>query len=136
MGDATLTYLILEDKCTCEVTFNGKTWYLVYGGKYCRIISELCEIMKKDRKTIWGLLNRRTIYYDRNMKEKQQINYPKKHAENGEIGLPRKRGGGEFGNSACRRPLKEKFIGREGRTKQGEEALSVLGGKIKRGYYG
>jgi len=54
MKNATLTYLILGDKCTSEVTFNGEQYYLVYGGRFSEtIISELVEITGKSRNTIW-----------------------------------------------------------------------------------
>lgn len=60
MGDPTLTWLILGDKCTATATLNGKELcYLVYGGQWSKkIIDELMETRGKSRKAIWRDLKR------------------------------------------------------------------------------
>lgn len=54
MGDPTLTWLVLGDKCTATATINGRVvGYLVYGGQWCdTLIDELAEIRGKSRKAI------------------------------------------------------------------------------------
>ncbi len=54
MGDPTLTWLVLGDKCTATATINGKViGYLVYNGQWCKtLIDELAEIRGKSRKAI------------------------------------------------------------------------------------
>lgn len=55
MGDPTLTWLVLGDKCTGTAIFNGKVLgYLVYGGQYSdKIIDELVKIRGKSKSAIW-----------------------------------------------------------------------------------
>lgn len=53
MKNATLTYLALGRKCTCERILNGKSWYLVYGGRYSKkIISEVAKMTGKSKRTV------------------------------------------------------------------------------------
>lgn len=69
MGDPTLTWLILGDKCTATVMLNGKVFcYLVYGGRYSdKIIDELAKIRGKDKRAIWRDLKR--------LKKEKRIDY-------------------------------------------------------------
>lgn len=55
MGDPTLTWLVLGDKCTGTAIFNGRVLgYLVYGGQYSdKIIDELVKIRGKSKPAIW-----------------------------------------------------------------------------------
>ncbi|MBA7530401.1 hypothetical protein ES705_22607 [subsurface metagenome] len=54
MGDPTLTWLVLGDKCTATATINGKVaGYLVYNGQWCKtLIDELAKIRGKSKKAI------------------------------------------------------------------------------------
>jgi len=59
MGYATLIYEILGSKCTSEVIIEEQNWYQVYGGKWCDMVGELCEILGiKKRETARRHLDR------------------------------------------------------------------------------
>lgn len=59
MGYATLIYEILGSKCTSEIIIEGKSWYQVYGGKWCDMVGELCKILGiKKRETARRHLDR------------------------------------------------------------------------------